>query len=198
MEKIKLLIVDDDPVWLKSMSAFLNKEEDFFVAGIAHTKEEAVKLVNDFNFDVILMDLNLSGDQFDGIDLSLEILNIKKVKIIILTSFQEREVIIGAFAAGAVNYFCKDNYQNIPDAVRATYNNISPLEVLVEEYSHLRKETRLNILTAAEKEVYQLRKAGYSVSQIGSLLQKSPSTIKKQVNHILKKFRVGKFNDLHL
>lgn len=196
MSKIKLLIVDDDQVWLKGISRFLDKEDDLLVIGTATTGEEAVKYVQSFNPDVVLMDLNLSGNKYDGIDTSQDILNIKNPKIIILTSLKDKEMIGEAFAAGAVNYFCKDDFETLPHAIRACYNAISPIEILGMEYQRLREESRLTLLTNAERELYELKKSGYTLAQIGDKLHKSTSTLKKQMNNLLKKLEAKRFKDV--
>ncbi len=65
MEKIKLFIVDDDQIWLKGFSAFLDNQSDFSVVGTASNKEEAINFIKNFETDLILMDLNLVGDKVE-------------------------------------------------------------------------------------------------------------------------------------
>ncbi|MCX7746542.1 MAG: response regulator transcription factor [Clostridia bacterium] len=196
MEKIKLLLIDDDSTWLKGIAFFLNKEEDFIVVGAVTTKEDALKFIANFDIDVILTDLFLVNDKHDGISLTLEIQNIKKVKTIMLTSFREKEIIADSFAAGAVNYFCKDNYEALPNAIRSTFRNCSPIEIIGQEYTRLREENKLSVLTEAEREVYEMKKLGYTLTQIGESLHKSTSTLKKQMNHILKKLGITRFEEI--
>jgi NarL family two-component system response regulator LiaR len=197
MEKIKLFIVDDDQIWLKGFSAFLDNQSDFSVVGTASNKEEAINFIKNFETDLILMDLNLVGDKYDGIDVTQDILKIKNVKVIILTSIEDKDVVVDAFAAGAVNFLNKYEFEAIPHAIRTSLSSKSPVEILGREYSRLREENILSRLTLAEREVYELRKSGYSFTQIGEKLHKSISTIKKQMNQILKKLDVSRFKDIH-
>ncbi len=196
MENIRLLVVDDDLVWLKGLSGYLNKEDNMVVVGMATNMEDALKYVTNFDLDVILMDLNLTGNKYDGILLSQEIQRIKKVKIIILTSFKEKELITDAFAAGAADFFCKDSYELLPYAIRSVYMNNSPVEILAEEYSRLRQENRLKVLTAAEREVFELKKSGLTIPQMANTLHKTSSTLKKQMNQILKKLGISRFDEI--
>ncbi|WP_299091188.1 hypothetical protein [uncultured Metabacillus sp.] len=66
MDNIRLLIVEDDPVWMKCISDYLEKENDITVVKKAFTEAEALQ-VNCSDIDVALMDLNLSDDEdFSG------------------------------------------------------------------------------------------------------------------------------------
>lgn len=191
MSKIKIAIVEDDPVWLKGMVTFISETEDLAVIATASNREDALKIVDQHDPDVILMDINLgSGD--DGIYLTAEINQKKSVKTIMLTSLETETVIINSFTAGAVNYIQKENYLEIPAAVRsAHYNALNPLGVLLKDYVRLKQEEQLKSLSAAEKELLDLIDKGYSQSQIGEILYKSVGTIKSQVNAILKKLGVN-------
>ncbi|MCX7922238.1 MAG: response regulator transcription factor [Clostridia bacterium] len=190
MDKIKILIVEDDPDWTKSMVNFLHKQNDIEVVATASNKQDAIKLANPEQVDVILMDINLTENKYDGIYAAAEIQQSKKVKIIMLTSLSDEDIITNSFNAGAVNYISKTNYKELPNAIRSTYKTTSPIEVLLKDYSRLKEEEQLKDLTPAEKEVFDLIKAGYTQSQIEKKLNKAESTLKNQVNKILKKLNV--------
>lgn len=133
MSKIKTVLVEDDPMWLELMTNFLNKQTDIVVVGTACTKEDAILVAkSEFEIDIILMDINLSENKCDGISTALEIYKMRQIKIIMLTSLDANELITNAFAAGAINYISKSNYKNIPDTIRNTFEQKSPLEVLLE------------------------------------------------------------------
>ncbi len=145
MEKIKVFLVDDDKDWLEFMSLFLINEPDIVIQGTATTKKEAISRAKSMDMDVILMNLNLSGNKHDGIDVLREISKLKKVKTIMLTSLSDLEVIIESFVAGAVNYINKRNYKWIPDIIRATIHAGSPLEIILADYTRLKENERKNI-----------------------------------------------------
>ena len=102
---IKVIVVDDEQNWLIAISKLLNKEDDISVVGTANNKESVINLIKEnLSFDVILMDISLSSNKYDGIETALEIKELKEdAKIIMLTSFENRELIIDSFTAGAVN-----------------------------------------------------------------------------------------------
>lgn len=183
-------MVEDDPVWLKIMTGFLNTFPDLDLVGTATSKNEALQLIMDVTADIILMDINLSENKRDGITAALEILEKTKVRIIMLTSLEEEELITDSFAVGAVDYISKDNYMEIPTIIRRLVRRLSPQEVLLKDYARLKKEEQLKELTIAEREVFNLIEKGYSLTQIEEIMFKSHNTLKTQVKQILHKLKV--------
>ena len=191
MNKIKVAIVEDDSVWLKALKSFLNYQDDIIVAGMATNKEDAVNMARTSLVDVIIMDINLNENKRDGILAALEILESVKVKIIMLTSLKDDEIITDSFTAGAVNYISKENYKEIPNAIRAAFHNDSPIEVLLGKYSKLKRDEQLKDLSSSEKQVFDLLEQGYSKARIESTLFKTANTVKSQVRQILRKLGVS-------
>lgn len=190
MNHIKIFLVEDDPDWIKAMTAFLNKEEDLLVVGSASSSEEAVRLAQTLTFDIILMDIQLSDNGLDGIYAAVEILEIRPAKIMMLTSLTDEHVITQAFTAGAINYLDKTRFKELPHAIRNAHHHPYVMETLLKELSRLKREEQLNELTVAEREVFELIEEGYTQAQIERKLYKAESTLKNQVNKILKKFGV--------
>lgn len=190
MSRIKVLLVEDDPDWIKAMTAFLNKEEDILVVGAATGAVEALQLARSLAFDIVLMDIQLTGSQLDGIQTALEILDINPAKIIMLTSMSDEQVMTQSFTAGAVNYIEKAHFKELPHAIRSAYHRPAAMEALLKELARLKREEQLLPLTAAEREVFELIEDGYTQSQITGKLYKSESTLKNQVNKMLKKLGV--------
>lgn len=190
MERIRLLLVDDESEWLKAMTRFLNKEPDLHIAGLALNQEEALALVKMMRFDVVIMDLNLTENKFDGLAVAIEICRIQTTKVIVLTSFNEEDLIKRAFYAGAVNYISKTKFRELPQAIRSCYQHDSPFEVLVKDYTRLKMEEQLHRLTPAERDIFRLVEQGFTHTQIEKKLFKTESTIKNQINGMLKKLGV--------
>lgn len=195
MKKIRVALVEDDPDWLKSMVSFLKKHDDITVAGTAVSREEAVELVKNSEIDVMLMDINLNGNECDGIYAVLDILEIKEMKIIMLTSLKRENIIRDAFTAGAVNYINKEDYEEIPLSIRKCYNEGSPIEIMLTEFRRMKKEEQLKNLSQSEREVYDLMEKGYNHSQIENKLFKTHNTLRSQIKSILKKVNVKSSKD---
>lgn len=115
---IRVLLVEDDPFWQESISNDLSKEQDITVTGVVSTKEEAVEAVKASEIDVILMDINLTENNLDGIEAAKEIKRIGTYNIIMLTSLNDKDVVIQSFKQGAVNYITKSSYKDILNAIR--------------------------------------------------------------------------------
>jgi len=188
------MLVEDDPDWLVAMTNFLAKESDFEIVCKANDKSSAVSYSHTVDFDVVIMDINLSGNKKDGVLAALEILQIKNdIKIIMLTSLTEQEIMRDSFIAGAVNYISKDDYIKIPDAIITAIMKNSPFYVVLNEFRQLSTEHHLKVLgiTPAEKGILDLIDQGYTQSQISKKLYKSERTIKNQINMMLKKLEVS-------
>ncbi|KQO00592.1 response regulator transcription factor [Paenibacillus sp. Leaf72] len=190
MSHIRVLLVEDDPDWVKAMTLFLNKEADLLIVGAASTAEEALSLARTLSFDVALLDIQLADHQQNGIYTAVEMHRIHAAKIIMLTSMSEEEVMTQAFTAGAINYIEKTNFRQLPEAIRSAYHHPAPMEALLKEFARLKREEQLKDLTSAEREVFELIEQGYTQTQIEQKLYKAESTLKNQVNKMLKKLGV--------
>lgn len=190
MSHIKVFIVEDDADWIKALSSFLNREEDLLVVGAATNSSEALRMAQTIAFDVVLMDIQLEGSKLDGIHTAMMMHEHSSSKIIMLTSLNDEQSMTRAFTAGAVHYLEKTRYQELPQTIRSAYHHPAPMEALLKELARLKREEQLKELTGAEREVFELIEAGYTQSQIEQKLYKTESTLKNQVNKMLKKFGV--------
>lgn len=197
---IKLLLVEDDPVWRDCLTDYLGRDKEMMVISAVSTRNEAVQLCKYVDFDVVLMDIVLQERQWDGIEAALDILSIKSPKIIMLTSLDEDKAILDAFAAGAVNYMTKAHYTDIPNAIREAYSNQTTIHadaatILREEFANMKREELRNRLTPAEREVLRRLHEKRPKSTIPEQLYITESTFKKHVHRILKKLGVKTSND---
>ncbi len=187
MEKIiRVMLVEDDPFWCQQLSADLDKEEDIQVVYVASTKEQALSAVELISIDVILMDINLTANHLDGLEVTKEILLTKgNLKVIMLTSLSENEIIVKAFQNGAINYITKSNYEDIIHAIREAYYEKASIHP--DAAAAMRQEVKLMLLSPMEREIFNLRQNGYSRTQMSELLNKSVNTIKSQLRSIRNK-----------
>ncbi|TVX97691.1 response regulator transcription factor [Cohnella terricola] len=186
-EQIKVLLVEDDPDWIKAMTAFLNDEADMLVVGAAMSYEEAVRLSGTMAFDVALLDIQLTDGGMEGIQIAAEIHERTSAKMIMLTSVEDESAMTQAFTAGAINYIEKTRFREIPQAIRSAYHHPAAMEALLKEFTRLKREEQLKELTSAEREVFELLEEGYTQPQIERKLFKAESTLKNQINKMLKK-----------
>ncbi|MGP0587499.1 response regulator transcription factor [Paenibacillus timonensis] len=188
MEPIRVMLVEDDPFWRDHISADLSDEPDIEVVAVAATKEEALEVAGRRKIDVVLMDINLTGNQLDGLEAAERILRLPlqdSVKIIMLTSITEAEVIMKSFRLGAINYINKASYQDILQAIREA--QIGRASIHSDAAGIMRSEMQLMELSATEREVFDLRQNGLSKREISERLHKSTNTIKSQLRSIKNK-----------
>lgn len=189
MDKIQLLLVEDDPVWMNGIIDYLEEEEDLTVQQKAFTKEEALKC--DYsNVDVALLDVNLTkGGDLGGLEIAKHLKESGIDKIIMLTSWEDPAIILEAFDNGAMNFISKSSYEEIPDVIRETY--IDKINIRPDIFNIIRNELKnervTRILTPSELDVYKLKEKGLSRNEMAEKLLKSVETIKKQLQNIKKK-----------
>ncbi|MNM70903.1 Transcriptional regulatory protein LiaR [compost metagenome] len=196
MKSIRIMLVEDDPFWRDHISADLADEADIEVVGVATTKEEAIDLASRIKIDVILMDINLTGNNLDGLEAAEHILrqqNNHDTKIIMLTSITEAEIVMKSFRLGALNYINKSSYQDILNAIRDAHNGKASIHS--DAAKVMRNEVQLMELSPTEREVFDLRKTGLSKREISERLHKSTNTIKTQLRSIKNKLTHFKIDE---
>ncbi|WP_034670472.1 response regulator transcription factor [Ectobacillus panaciterrae] len=184
---IKVMLVEDDEFWRQQLSLDLNKEEDIQVVKAAATKQEALEAFQTMEIDVILMDINLTENQLDGLEATRDISMNKelKTKVIMLTSLTDKEIILKSFQSGAINYITKSNFRDIVKAIREAYADKPSIHS--DAAPVMRHEIQLMLLTPSEREIYELREKGYNKTQMAEMLYKSVNTIKTQLRSIRNK-----------
>jgi NarL family two-component system response regulator LiaR len=190
---IRVLLVDDHMVVRSGLSTVLSVYDDLKLVGEAGDGEEAIRLCERLQPDVVLMDLLMP--KMDGVT---AIKSIKthwpKIQIIALTSFKEKEYVEGALKAGANGYLLKDvSAEELINAVRravAGQPSLSPeaAQVLIQNVN----EPSLSHpnMTGRELEILTLMVEGLSNNEIAERLIVSQSTVKFHVSNILSKLGV--------
>ena len=106
MAKIKVLLADDQELILESLHIVLSMEEDLEIVGLAKNGEEAIKGCEQFQPDIVLMDINMPV--MDGVAATALIKErIPAIKVIMLTSYREVEYVLAALSHGAEGYLLK-------------------------------------------------------------------------------------------
>lgn len=182
------MLVEDDPRWQRDIADDLRIEGDIDVVKIAASKEVAVEAAKQMEIDVILMDINLSESNLDGIEATSEIANLEKgIKIIMLTALTEREIIVKAIEYGAINYVNKSSIQDILQCIREAYSNQVSLHP--DATSAILREIRLKSLTPMEKNIYSLKEEGYTRPQMADYFHTTLDTIGTHMKNISKKLK---------
>ncbi|MCL2663097.1 MAG: response regulator [Oscillospiraceae bacterium] len=173
-EKIRVLLVEDDIDFVFLIKKLIKKDKRLEFAGHAQSKALGIELAKELKPEIVLMDLNLSGNELDGIGAAKEIKLATGAKILLLTSFEQPEIIIDAskkaFASG---YIYKSQCQTLTDTVYKTATSITPQELFI-------KELIINELTSAEQGVIKNMAAGaVSVSSFSTIANQKTSIFRK-------------------
>ena len=105
---IKILLVDDHPIFLDGMHAILDPNDDFIITGTAKNGYEAIDLVNQDHPDIILMDVAMP--ELNGIEATKRIAQLyPDIKILALSIYSGKRFVKEMLDAGAVGYLLKDN-----------------------------------------------------------------------------------------
>jgi NarL family two-component system response regulator LiaR len=187
---ISVMIVDDHPVVRTGLTTMLQAFDDLIMAGDAASGAEALAACEQTLPDVILMDMLMPG--MDGVDTTRAVLaRYPTVKIIMLTSFAEEEMVQSALEAGAIGYLLKNApIDALAEAIRSAHDNRPSLapeatQALIKAKTGPLKPGR--DLTAREREVLALVVQGLSNEQIAEQLVISPATARHHVSACIKK-----------
>jgi NarL family two-component system response regulator LiaR len=187
---IRVLIVDDHPMVRSGLQDFILAYDWMELAGEAQNGVEAVEFCSEHDIDVVLMDMVMP--LMDGSEATRRILALgKPLKIIILTSFHERDLVQQALAAGATSYLLKNvTADELARAIRAAHSGFSTLapeatQALVQT-TH-RKSGVGSDLTKQEREVLTLLVKGSSNLEISAQLLISTATVKYHLTNIFTK-----------
>lgn len=192
MNKLRVLLVDDEPLLLESLEIIL-RFHNMEIAGMAHDGQEALALLAETACDIALVDLNMKG--MGGIELISHVkMTYPDMKILVLTTFYDDKSITQAIANGADGYLLKDSGK---DAILGAIEQImggrnvidskvmQRLAALMGDKS--RQSSLLDGMTSREQEICTLLAQGLTNKQIADTLYISEGTVKNYISAIYDK-----------
>lgn len=202
MDSIHTLIADDHPIFRDGLRTLLESVPDMQVVGEAESGDEVLVRAAALQPDVILMDIKMPG--INGIEATRRILQTNpRIRVLILTMFEDDESVFAAMRAGARGYLLKGAVQEeMLRAIRAVASGeaiFGPAvaERLTDYFSSTRSAGKhgptqfFPELTGREYEILALIAQRQSNAQIASSLVLSPKTVRNHVSNILSKLQVA-------
>lgn len=191
---IRVLIVDDHAIFRRGLRSLLAEERDIEVVGEADSGPAALTMAGHLGPDIVTLDVRLSG--IDGIQVTRQLLQrFPAIRVIILTTYEDDQYLLGALQAGAHAYLLKNtSYEGLANTIRAVQQGqrlLAPELVhrVLEEYCRMVQEQLLREVGLSEQEIEVLRllAEGATSRDIADRMFWSEITVKRKVQDITEK-----------
>jgi len=197
--KIEILIVDDHAIVRQGIVQLLEQEDNFHVCCEAEDAESALKLVNQYKPDVLIIDITLKG--IDGLELTKNICSFHPdIYILILSMHDEGVYAERALRAGANGYIMK---QEGTEKLISAINRICSGDIYLSSKMHTtllsklttpaaaNQKSGIDILSNRELGVFNLVGRGFGTKKISELLYLSVKTVESHRENIKKKLQLN-------
>lgn len=196
VKTINVAVVEDDQGTRESLMKLLNRSSGLKCSGAFATGEEAVRELPALRPDVVLMDINLPG--MNGIKcVALLKESLPNVQVLMLTSYEDSELIFESLRVGANGYLMKNlDPQEILEAVQQVQAGGSPMSMhiarkVVNYFRQLKKPaTEVEQLTRREQEILALLAKGFLYKEIADQLGISLHTVRGHIHLVYEKLHV--------
>jgi DNA-binding NarL/FixJ family response regulator len=196
---MRILLVEDHPMFRDGLARILESVEGFDVVGEAVTGEEAVQLAQQLKPNIILMDLNLP--KMSGIEATKQIIQDQpNIGVLVLTMYDDDSSVFAAMRAGARGYLLKEaNRNEIIRAIHAVGDGeaiFSPMiaKRMMYYFEAKSKQVQVDVfpqLTEREREVLDHIARGKNNAGIATALGLNQKTVRNHVSNILSKLHVS-------
>lgn len=217
-KNVRIVIIDDHQLFREGVKRILMMEEGLEVVAEGKDGSEAIELVEKYQPDVVLMDINMPN--VNGVEATRELVEkFPDIKVLILSIHDDETYVTHVLKTGAAGYLLKEmDAEALIEAVKVVgdggaYIHPKVAHNLIKDYRRLAMEGEekeekeekegkvgfreveyrkpLHLLTRRECEVLQLMTEGYSNRAIGEALFISEKTVKNHVSNILQKLNVN-------
>ena len=192
---MNIIVIDDDRLVALSLKTILESTGSISVIATGHSGEDAVRLMDEQNPDVILMDIRMEG--MSGLQAGEIILKKHpEAKILYLTTFSDDEYIIKALNIGAKGYILKQDFAAITPALEAVMRGQTVFgDKIIGKLPELMKASEpfdydKHGITDKEREILELIALGRSNKEIASELFLSEGTVRNYLSSLLDKLQL--------
>jgi two-component system response regulator NreC len=195
-DTIRVLICEDHALFREGLRAILRDHTHIEIVGEATTGREAVERTKRLRPEVVLMDLEMP--EMSGLEATRRIVHAdSRVKVLMLTLYDDEEVVASCLDAGAAGYVLKDGPSDqllvAMEAVHKGQRYLSPAVLTkVVHYSGKKGKTRTRYdgLTAREREVLKLLADGHPTKEIAARLELSVKTADVHKTNLMRKLDI--------
>ncbi|TMA81593.1 MAG: response regulator transcription factor [Deltaproteobacteria bacterium] len=201
---MRVLLVDDHTLFRQGLRTLLEKHGAFQVVGEAEDGRSAVKLVEQFHPDIVVMDIAMKG--LNGIEATRQVRQrFPRTQVVVLSMHLLESYVRQALESGAAGYLLKSAAGNeliaALESVRngGSYFSAPVSRMIVEGYletNRAAKAEKLSILTPREREVLQLIAEGNSYKEIAAALKISPKTVGQHRERLMQKLHCRRTAEL--
>ncbi|MBN1800991.1 MAG: response regulator [Candidatus Lokiarchaeota archaeon] len=184
LEKIKILLIEDNPADVRLLTELLKKAKDFEYALTSHSRlSEGLNALEKTDFNVLLLDLTLPDS--DGKSTLENVLELSlKMPIIILTGLNEKEMALESLKKGAQDYLVKGEL----DSALLTRSILYAIERHRIEHKKVKEKLEQNGLDEKDKEILNLLQENHKISysELSNIIGLAASTIHNRVQNMVK------------
>lgn len=191
MSRIKVIIADDSDFVRDGMKIILDVDEDFEVVGCAQNGFEAIEIARGNAVDIFLMDIQMP--EMDGIEATKYIVENNIGKVLILTTFDDDELVQKALKNGAKGYLVKNHTpEHLKQMIKSVYHGTGVMEETLLENLTKNTYTKTNGFiedgyTTRELDIIKAVSEGLSNREIANRLFITEGTVKNYISSILAK-----------
>lgn len=192
---MRVVLIDDDQLVCISLKMILEAGNGIEVAAVGNDGSQALSLYQEYQPDVLLMDIRMQG--MNGTEALAELLRIfPEAKVLFLTTFVDDEYIVKALELGAKGYIIKQNFEHIIPALEAVYSgqNVYGDEIISKIPNLIKSSDSFDYtdenINEKEYEIITLVAEGLSNREIASSLCLSEGTIRNYLSSILEKLNL--------
>lgn len=192
MGRIKIIIADDSDFVRDGMRIILDVDEDFEVIGCAGNGREAIEIAKENAPDIFLMDIQMP--EMDGIEATRYIVENNLGKVLILTTFDDDELVQKALKNGAKGYLIKNHTpEHLKQMIKSVYNGTGVMEeTILENLGQKNTDAKASVFceegyTAREMDIIRAVAEGLSNKEIANRLFITEGTVKNYITTILAK-----------
>jgi two-component system response regulator DevR len=195
---IRILVVDDHPIVRQGLRSLLSAYAELQIVAEAASPQQAIEAAVRHNPDIVLLDVRLPGAS--GVEVARQLQReCPSASVILLTSFDDDEYLLGALEVGVRAYLLKSVSDDmLVWTIRAVYRGerlISPemLDRMLSQFSQMRASQIQREVGLSEQDIEVLRRlaAGASNDEIGFELGWSKASVKRRVQHIFDQLGVA-------